>query len=190
MFGLRARTHSFRQVVQEPYKMPILRWENRPCSDLQTGRASLSAIEAATLYGHKVAHYRFLRQMDIGLEKLLGCNIHDPKLKDVVQLLEDRPMPSKNYSGREKWYCIHFFRTGVALLVDPRRCVACIVICARPQPEARYQPYPYQLPHGLVADMNRGRARNALGIPADSGGPLPLFSREWKVYWDRWAYPD
>lgn len=98
--------------------------------------------------------------MDIGLERLLGCSIHDPKLKDVIQLLEDKPTPSKNYSEFENWYCIHFFRTGVALLVDPRRCISCIVICVLPRTEARFFAYPYQLPHGLIADMNReiGRA--------------------------------
>jgi hypothetical protein len=88
--------------------------------------------------------------MDIGLEKLLGCSIHDPKLKDVIQLLEDRPTPSKNYSERENWYCIHFFLTGVALLVNPQCRISCIVICVLPRSESRYQAYPYQLPHGLA----------------------------------------
>lgn len=190
MFRLRTRTYSFHHVVQEPYKVPVLRWENRPCSDLRTGRASLPAIEAAALYGFKVAHYRFLRHMDIGLERLLGCSIHDPKLKDVVQLLEDRPTPSENYSECKNWYCINFFRTGVSLLVDPKRRISCIAICTRPRPRARYNAYPYQLPHGLTADMSRERAHSTLGTPADSEGPPAVFSGGRQVYWDLWTYPD
>ena len=128
--------------------------------------------------------------MDIGLERLLGCSIHDHKLKDVVQLLEEKPTPSKKYRDCKDWYCIHFFRTGFVLLVDPQRRISCIVICAQPRPGARYHAYPYELPHGLTTDMNRRGALNTLGIPADSGGPLTFFSGEPQVRWDLWTYPD
>jgi len=128
--------------------------------------------------------------MDIKLEKLLGCSVDDPKLKDVVQLLEDRPTPSKNYSEFENSYCIDFFRTGVSLLVDSQRRISCVAICTQPRPRARYNTYPYQLPHGLTADMSRERAHSTLGTPSTSAGPPAVYSGGRQVYWDLWTFPD
>ncbi len=128
--------------------------------------------------------------MDIGLESLLGCSVHDQKLKDVALLLEDKPRRSRRHREFDDAYYISFYRTGVALLVDSRGQITCILICTGPRPQARYHAYPYQLPHGLAADMNRGRVRNTLGTPAESGGPVAMFSGERDVYWDWWIYPD
>lgn len=128
--------------------------------------------------------------MDIGLESLLGRSVHDQKLKDVALLLEDRPRPSRPYREFDNTYCISFYRTGVSLLVDARGQIGCILICTLPRPGASCLPYPYSLPCGLAANMNRDSVRSLLGMPNKFGDPGTSPSGAKCVHWDLWTYTD
>ena len=125
--------------------------------------------------------------MDIGLESLLGCSVHDQKLKDVALLLEDKPRPSRPHREFDDAYYISFYRVGVLLLVDAKGQITCILICTLPRAGACYLPYPYELPHGLVANMSRDTVRSLLGMPSKFGGlgTSPTGAR--CVHWDLWT---
>jgi hypothetical protein len=128
--------------------------------------------------------------MDIGLESLLGCSVHDQKLKDVALLLEDKPKPSRPHRELDDAYYIGFYRTGVTLLVDARGQITCILICTLPRAGAYCSPYPYELPRGLAMNMGRDSVRSLLGMPKEFGdaGTSPTGAK--CVHWDSWIYGD
>jgi len=128
--------------------------------------------------------------MDIELESLLGCSVHDQKLKDVALLLEDKPRRSRRHREFDDAYYIGFYRAGVALIVDAKGQIACILICTLPRAGAYFSPFPYELPRGLAANMSRYTVRSLLGMPKEFGnaGTSPTGAK--CLRWDLWIYPD
>jgi hypothetical protein len=128
--------------------------------------------------------------MDIGLESLLGCSVHDQKLKDVALLLEDKPRRSRRHREFDDAYYISFYRTGVSLLVDAKSEITCILIGTLPRLGSFYSPYPYELPRGLAANMSRDTVRSLLGMPSKFGGPGTSPTGAQCVHWDLWIFAD